>query len=146
MLAVRRALCLERSSTMIHHRPMIAALSSSSSPPSSVFNQAHNHKIKTPTSSSARSLSTLTLSVPSSSSSSLQQKPTKVFSSLLWSYGGGRQGLTINNNNDNSFISTFWEQCYENGIYLISTLKRRRKKMNKHKLRKRRKKYKMKNK
>ena len=38
------------------------------------------------------------------------------------------------------------ETLYRKGIYLISTLKRRRKMMNKHKLRKRRKKNRMKNK
>ena len=45
-----------------------------------------------------------------------------------------------------STVSSILSEMWENGVYLISTLKRRKKAMNKHKLRKRRKKNRMKNK
>jgi hypothetical protein len=45
-----------------------------------------------------------------------------------------------------STVSSIFSELWENGVYLISTLKRRKKAMNKHKLRKRRKKNRMKNK
>ena len=45
-----------------------------------------------------------------------------------------------------STVSSILSELWDNGLYLISTLKRRKKAMNKHKLRKRRKKNRMKNK
>ena len=45
-----------------------------------------------------------------------------------------------------STVSSIFSELWDNGVYLISTLKRRKKAMNKHKLRKRRKKNRMKNK
>ena len=80
-------------------------------------------------------LSSSLLSVIMNSSSSTINNPSLISNALL------PRTSTVT-----STVSSILSELWENGLYLISTLKRRKKAMNKHKLRKRRKKNRMKNK
>ena len=80
-------------------------------------------------------LSSSLLSVIMNSSSSTINNPSLISNALL------PRTSTVT-----STVSSICSELWDNGVYLISTLKRRKKAMNKHKLRKRRKKNRMKNK
>ena len=80
-------------------------------------------------------LSSSLLSVIMNSSSSTINNPSLISNALL----PRTSTVTLT-------VSSILSELWENGLYLISTLKRRKKAMNKHKLRKRRKKNRMKNK